>query len=163
VDKNRTHTDIPRFWIVVVLIVWAVGLYQSTISTDDHTATGDRYHDIPTYEPARGILKDKVAADYLTDFGKWKKTHNRYWRAQYATVPTVLQIRYTAEEADDSARETLEQGRRYCRILEFKSKKTLRASRRSLAKISDEFGALVEEHALSTTVVVFSVSRSADD
>jgi hypothetical protein len=150
-------------WVVVILIVWAVGLYQAIILTREKTNATDRFSDIPIYEPARTILKEEIEADYLTDYRMRKRTVDRFWRAQYTTVPTVLHIRFNPEQADKSARSALEERRRYCRILEFKDRETLHDTRKRLQQISGEFGADLEETEVSDSVVVFSLSRASDD
>lgn len=163
VHQEQTQAAFPRLWVVLILIVWAAGLYQGTILTKRQTATADRFRDIPMYQPAREVLGNEITADYLTDYRKRNKTVDRFWRAQYAVVPTVLRIQYNADKADQNARAILKLRRNYHRLLEFKDAATLNDMRQRLNKISNEIGALVHEHRIAKGVVLFTVVPATDD
>ena len=94
-------------FLLLLIPVWAYGLYGAHRTTEESTRGPDPYADVEKKEwiALAARLEGVRTADFLSDQTTRLKINARFWRAQYALAPTVLRIRYSPRAAAAGLRE----------------------------------------------------------
>jgi hypothetical protein len=136
-----------------------VGLAQSVGLTLRTTGSPDPYEDIALYEPLRQLFGNTLDVGFQTDLESKKKTHSRFWRAQFAATPTILRITYSNAESLAVIRKNIEARGFDFLIYEYTKKGNFQRFEKDLLDLSTEHQCELTTHPVAKKVVVFEIGK----
>lgn len=157
-QKTPSHMGLG-LWSVVLFGAWAISLGQSIGMTRLVTENTDPYQDIALYDDLRESLRGTLHAGFHTDFDSLKKTHSRFWRAQFAATPTILQVALSNKECLDAIQKNVDDRGFDYLLYEFKEVKNFVRFEAELREWSMTCQCEVLTRPLSKKIVLFDIRR----